>query len=131
MQYKRFNNKIVLRLEIGEDIIEKVLELAKLEHIKLASVTGIGACDYVKIGAFKVAEKKYYANEYNEEMEMTSLVGNLTTKDGVEYLHLHANFAGVNGNAVGGHLNCARVSATAEIFVDIVDGVVEREVNSV
>lgn len=48
MEYKRFDNDIVLRMNRGEEIITVLKEISTLENIKLATVQGIGACDHVK-----------------------------------------------------------------------------------
>ena len=42
------------------------------------------------------------------------------------YQHLHITVGDDQGNAFGGHLNEAIVSVTAEIFINIVDGAVDR-----
>ena len=39
MEYRRFGDKIVLRVQRGEDIVAKMLELIALEKIKLAEVS--------------------------------------------------------------------------------------------
>ena len=62
---------------------------------------------------------------------MTSLLGNATEKDGQTYLHFHAAFAKEDGSVVGGHLNEAVVSGTAEIFIRTAPGTIGRKVDPV
>ena len=79
------------------------------------------------LGLYKVNEKKYYSSEYKEEMEMTSLTGNISVKDNEPYLHFHANFGREDGSVVGGHLNKAVISATCEIIIHRINGVIGRK----
>ncbi len=62
----------------------------------------------------------------NEALEITSLVGSISTNKGEPYLHLHINLAREDMSVVGGHLIECRLSATCEMFVREIDGVVER-----
>jgi predicted DNA-binding protein with PD1-like motif len=55
------------------------------------------------------------------------LTGNITRKDGDVYLHIHIAASGEDGSVIGGHLNEARISATAEIFISKFNGNVERK----
>lgn len=126
MKYKRFDNTIVLRLEIGEEIVASIVEVAKKENIKLATVSGIGAVDNLTIGVFKPNDKKYYSNHFEGDFEVLSLNGNLSTMNNEVYQHLHIAVGNVQGQAFGGHLNEAVVSVTAEIFINIIDGEVDR-----
>lgn len=126
MKYKRFDNTIVLRLEIGEEIVASIVEVAKRENIKLATVSGIGAVDNLTIGVFKPNDKKYYSNHFEGDFEVLSLNGNLSTMNNEVYQHLHIAVGNVQGQAFGGHLNEAVVSVTAEIFINIIDGEVDR-----
>ncbi len=129
MEYKRFDNNIVLRVNIGEDIVESINKVAHLEKIKLASVTGIGAIDDLTIGIFKPSDKTYYENKFKEDLEVLALNGNITTKNNEVYIHLHISVGDEKGNAFGGHLNEAIVSVTAEIFIHIIDGEVDRKLD--
>jgi predicted DNA-binding protein with PD1-like motif len=61
--------------------------------------------------------------------EITSLIGNITTKEEEVYLHLHINFSNDRNNVFGGHLVRAIISATGEIFIHKINGQVEREFN--
>ena len=126
MEYKRFNNKIVLRIDRGEEIVEKLKEVALKENIKLASVSAIGACDFFVAGVYDVSLKKYFENEFKGAYEIVSILGSINTMNGKYYSHLHINCADKNGNCFGGHLNKVIVSATCEMMVDIIDGRVDR-----
>ena len=50
MEYKKFGNTLIVRLDRGEEIVERLLELARREHITLACVHGLGAADQVTVG---------------------------------------------------------------------------------
>ena len=129
MEYKRFDNTIFARIDKGEEILEQLKEIALQEHIKLASVSALGAINDFTVGVFKTAEKKYDANEFQGYYEITSLTGTITTKDGEFYAHLHMSAGDTEGRVLGGHLNEAVISATCELVLEIMDGTVERRLD--
>ena len=129
MEYRKFNNKIVLRIDKGEEILEKIKEVALKENIKLANINALGAVGEFTVGVFKTQEKKYYANEFNGDFEIVSLTGTINTMNGEFYSHLHMSAGDDKGQVFGGHLNKAIVSATCEMIINIIDGTVDREFN--
>ena len=42
MDYKRFNDTILVRMDRGEEILEQVKAVALKEHVTLASVQALG-----------------------------------------------------------------------------------------
>lgn len=127
MEYKRFDSTIIVRLDPGEDIVESLMDLVIKEDIDLGYISGLGAVNEVEIGLFSTEEKKYYSSTYKKDFEISSLHGNITKMDDKPYLHLHIIVSDINQNSLGGHLNRAIVSATAEIIVELVDGQVDRK----
>ena len=99
------------------------------EEIKLAKVTALGATNEFTVGVFKTKEKKYYANSFTGDFEIVSLTGSITTKQGELYNHIHMSVADQENKVYGGHLNYAKVSATCEMFIQVIEGKVEREFN--
>jgi len=129
MEYRRFSNMIVLRVDPGEEICGVLLDIAEKEHIDLAHISGLGAIDQFTTGVFDTGTKEYHANHFEGLFEIVSLTGSLTRKDGAPYLHAHLGAGDLEGHVFGGHLNEAYVSATAEIIVHVIDGKVNRRMD--
>ena len=87
---------------------------------------GIGAADHAVIGLYDVANRQYHKKELNGPMEISSLLGTVTRKDGAVYLHLHINLCNTEMQILGGHLNECRIGATGEIIVRTIPGQVGR-----
>ena len=125
MKYTQSGNTYLVVLEKGEEIVQSLTTFATQQGITCASVSGIGATDDAEMGVFDSFERQYYSKHLRAMAEITSLCGNLTQKDGQAYVHLHATLATMF-DVVGGHLNKAVVSATAEIFVQCFDVATNR-----
>lgn len=129
MDYRRFKDTIVARIDKGEEITEQVRVIAEREDIKLATVEALGALNDFTVGVFNTVEKQYYANRFQGPYEIVSLTGTISTKDGAFYQHLHLSAGDEKGVVYGGHLNQAMVSATCEMVIRVIDGQVDREMS--
>ena len=129
MDYKRFGQTIIARIDKGEEILEQLQVISEKENIKLASVSALGATNDITVGVFHTQEKKYYSNHFTGDMEIVSLTGTVSTMDGEYYAHLHMSAGDTEGHVVGGHLNKAVVGATCEMVINIIDGKVDRDFN--
>lgn len=128
MEYRKFSQGYVLRLDPGEEIVASLTRLVEQEQVQLGSVTAIGAANDVTIGIFSTQEKQYHARRYQGDYEISALVGNVTRKEGEPYLHLHITIGNpVTGEVHAGHLTSATISATLELFLQVWDGQVGRE----
>ena len=126
MEYRKFGDTYVVRMDRGEEILEQVKALALKERITLATVQALGAVNDFTVGVFKTDEKKYYSNAFQGSYEIVSLTGTINTMDGAFYCHLHMSAGDDQGRVVGGHLNRAVVSATCEMVVTVLPGTVDR-----
>ena len=126
MDYRRFGDTLIVRIDKNEEIVEQVRVLAEKEKIRLATVEALGAVDDFTVGVFFTNEKKYYSNRFQGAYEIVSLTGTISTMDGHFYQHLHMSAGDAKGNVKGGHLNSANVSATCEMVIRIIDGEVDR-----
>lgn len=126
MDYRKFNHAIIARIDKGEEVLDKLKEIALQENIKLASVSALGATNDFTVGVFKTTEKKYYSNVFTGDFEIVSLTGTINTMDGEFYAHIHMSAGNDKGQVFGGHLNRAIVSATCEVVINLIDGEVDR-----
>ena len=130
MEYRRYKDKIVLRLDKGDEITESILTVAGKEKIALAFVSGIGATDNFTVGVFNTDKKEYEKFCFNGgNYEINSLTGNITTLNKEPYLHLHITCTGEGCKVKGGHLINGVISLTAEIIITVIDGNAGRKFN--
>ncbi len=127
MKYKRMDRTYVVRIDLNEEIVESLGRLCEQEGIRLARVSAIGAANGGEIGVYDLASRTYHREELEEFMEITSLSGSVTTMEGKPYIHLHATLADANHAVHGGHVIRLRVGATCEMFVDVLEGSVDRK----
>ncbi len=129
MEYKRFNEKIIVRLDPGDELMSSLLNIAEKENILFANVSGIGGSNDVVLGVYDVEEKQYYKNRFNDRnYEIVSLVGNINRMNGEPYIHVHAVIGSPrSSHCEGGHLNEATISVTAEIVLDIIEAEIDRK----
>lgn len=126
MEYRKFEDTVIIRVDKGEEICRQLRLVADLEYIRLAQVQGIGAVRSIEAGVFDADKKYYYKNNFEGNYEIVSLTGTITSMEGECYPHLHILACDCSGNAVGGHLDRAIVSAAAELTVRIIYGSINR-----
>ena len=126
MEYRKFGNQIVVRMDRGEEILEQLAVIAGKEKIRLASVQALGAIDDFTVGVFHTKEKQYASNRFQGNFEIVSLTGTISTMNGAYYAHLHMSAGNEQGMVFGGHLNRAQISATCEMVITLIDGTVDR-----
>ena len=129
MQYKQFGSTYMIRIDLGEEILESLKEVCEAEHIRLGRVEAIGAADHAVIGVYDPAKKEYYPEQIDRFAEIASLNGSITAMEGKPYIHLHATLADQDHVIHGGHVLEMRVGATCEMFVTVFDGEVTRQKN--
>lgn len=79
MEYRRFENTIIARIDKGEEILEQVKIIALKENIRLASVQALGAVGRFTVGVFQT-DQKIYSPEFQGDFEIVSLVGTINTR---------------------------------------------------
>ena len=57
MKYKINNNKVFISLETGDEIIESITNVLKIEKIYSGMINGIGAISQVELGFYNIESK--------------------------------------------------------------------------
>lgn len=121
MHYKKCGEKVIIRLDTGEEIVDSLRKICKELNIKCGTISGIGATNKAVLGLLHLKTKKYQSQEFTGDHEIIPLSGNISTMNGEIYLHLHINLCNTKHESFGGHLTSALVSATCEIIIDVID----------
>lgn len=115
MDFRRADRTIVIRLDEGEEIVSSLRSFCAKEKVGSASVSGIGACRKAEIAHYDTGRKEYRKKTYEGMMEIVSLAGNISSKDGGPFPHLHISLGLPDFSLVGGHLVESVVNPTCEI----------------
>lgn len=129
MKYVNYNDKFIIRIDKGEELVSTLKNFCEKKHIKNGIITGIGATDKVVISIFDHKQKVYKKKTLKGTMEITSLLGNVSNKDKNAHLHLHINVSNNQLQVYGGHLDECYISTTCEIILEKVDGHISRKHN--
>ena len=127
MKYTEVSGGYVLKLEIGDEIIDSIVSFCKEKGIKSGVLSGIGAAEDLAILFFDREKKEYIPREFmGQSYEIVSMNGNISLLDGEPMAHAHIALGDADYNVFGGHLKSGIVSVTCEIALTMTDGHIER-----
>jgi hypothetical protein len=110
------------RLPHGADLLEALTELCREKSVTLGRVEAMGAVRSATIGYYDQSEWTYGFHEISEPLEILTLVGNVSLKDGEVMVHAHVTLAHEDGRAVGGHLAAGTPVFACEYVIEAFDG---------
>ncbi len=126
MRSQKFGNVYAVRIDRGEDIVEKLRELCGNENIRFAQVSAIGASEHAVLGVYDLEKREYARETVSGFCEITSLTGSVTSVNEAPYIHLHATLADQRHRIRGGHVLELTVGATCEMFIHVFEAAVGR-----
>jgi predicted DNA-binding protein with PD1-like motif len=126
MRNQKYENVYAVRIDKGEEIVEKLKELCRTENIRFAQVSAIGASEHAVLGVYDLAKQEYARESVSGFCEITSLSGSITTVNEAPYIHLHAMLADQQHQIHGGNLLELTVGAICEMFIRAIDTGVGR-----
>ena len=94
---------IVERFRRGDDVLDGLTRLAVDKHVVAGSFTAIGSVAKAEVG-FYVGNGQYSTISLHGPLEVLSCVGNVSSKQGVPFVHGHISLSDLQGKAYGGHL---------------------------
>lgn len=114
----RGKRQIILRMVDGEDLLSQLLSVS-VEGAVI--VGGVGMIRDARLGYWNGLA--YEEHVVTEPVELLALQGNIALRDGERMAHCHVTIARRDGTATGGHLMAATVANTAEIVLDLLEGI--------
>lgn len=115
--------RVVARLPHGADLFEEIRGMARRHGISAGQVWAIGAVQRARIAYYDQADKTYRELDRDEHLEIVSLIGNVSLRDGEPAVHAHAVFADARGQTWGGHVVPGCVVFACEVFMSEFTGV--------
>ncbi len=129
MRARKVDSRFFLRIDRGEEIVGTLTAFLDAERIAGGAISGIGAVEKATLQYYDIAAKQYYSRDFAEAMEIVSLLGNVSLKDGKPWPHLHVILSDTNFQCFGGHLASAIVGVTCELIIDQSDVAIERSLD--
>lgn len=104
--------------DTGDEVAAGLLAFAKEHRLAGSHFTAIGAFHDVTLGYFNWQKKDYQKIPVREQVEVLSLVGDISLDEkGEPKVHAHVVVGRSDGTALGGHLLEAHVRPTLEVVV--------------
>jgi len=120
-------DRYILRFDRGEEVLGSLTEFCRTEQIEAASFTAIGACREAVVSFYNLHAKKYEEHEIRENLEIISLIGNVSLLDNKQLVHAHVTLGDSSLQVRGGHAKRLLVSATCEMSLQKFKGYVSRK----
>lgn len=107
--------------------MERLEAFADEVRLQGARLTALGAFRRATLAYFDWSSKAYEEIPVEEQVEVTSLVGDVgRTEEGAVAVHVHCVLGRRDGSALTGHLMDGEVRPTLELFLDEGEGELTR-----
>jgi uncharacterized protein len=107
----------VLVLSTGDEAVNALTTFAVEQQLRASHFTAIGAFSRAVVAYFEWDRKQYRHITIDQQVEVLSLVGDVTIDAGQPKLHAHVVLGKADASAHGGHLVEGFVRPTLEVVV--------------
>jgi predicted DNA-binding protein with PD1-like motif len=109
---------IFAKMEPGEDVLGAIEDVARKHGVQSGQLSLIGAISQAKLGYYHRESAKYRDFTVDEDVEVVSCIGDISTHEGNLVVHAHMIVADEKGKCWGGHLlSGCTVSVTIELVI--------------
>ncbi len=126
MKHTHIGDRILVKLDRGEEVLGALTSLCQDHAITCASLSGIGAVRDAELGYYDLESLSYLTGTIPGICELVSLNGNVALVEGKPFVHAHASLGDRDLGLKGGHLVTATVAVTVEVFLEVGSARLER-----
>jgi len=126
MKSRQIDGNWLLRFELGDNLNEQIVVWANSNNVKSGFFHGLGGAIQVTLGFYSLAERQYHFIDIEEPLEIVSLHGNLSQKDGNLKIHAHGTVADSSFKTKGGHIKNMVTGPTLELLVTPFSQILQR-----
>ncbi|HYY90561.1 MAG TPA: PPC domain-containing DNA-binding protein [Candidatus Dormibacteraeota bacterium] len=131
MLFAKKRTGYVLRLEQGDDILKTIKKFGEAKRVRAAFFEGIGSLYKARLGHYDFQQTKTYKYEtFDEDLEILSLSGNMSTMNQQALPHAHATLGRRDFSVIGGHLEEGSLANMVEINLAQLPGKLEKAKDS-
>ena len=117
MQSAAFGDHYVIRLDEGEEVVERMLAWLTENHVQAGYFLAWGGFSRLKLKYYRVEERDYKERQLDQQVEVVSLLGNIALSDNGPIIHAHTTVGDDEFHTYSGHLAEGVVRPLLEIFV--------------
>lgn len=110
------------QLPHGVDLLDELTAIVKREDIRMGRLSAIGATMNATVAFYDQNTQTYNPLEFRGGMEILSLTGNISVRDGAPFVHAHIVLGDKEGKAFGGHLMKGTTVYALEVFIEEYEG---------
>jgi predicted DNA-binding protein with PD1-like motif len=114
-------------LEKGDETVGCLKRFALQHRLYAAQLTAIGAFERGSLGFYDLDRKDYLRNDFDEQVELVSLIGDVSLDGDEPKVHAHVTLGRRDGSTLGGHLLEGVVRPTLEVIVTESPGYLRRQ----
>lgn len=133
MKYKQLKEEgqkvYALIFDPGDELISELEKFSRENDLLASSFKAIGAFQKATLAFFDPETHDYLEIPINEQVEVLSLVGDVSTEEGQPKIHAHVVVGQRDGNARGGHILSAYVWPTLEVVLEETPDFLRRKVD--
>jgi predicted DNA-binding protein with PD1-like motif len=107
----------VVVLATGDEVVKALTAFATEQRLSASHLTAIGAFSKAVVAYFDWSTRQYHHVPIGEQVEVLSLVGDITRDGDAPKLHAHVVLGKADATAHGGHLIEAVVRPTLEVVL--------------
>jgi predicted DNA-binding protein with PD1-like motif len=104
-------------LETGEEVMNAIRSFAGEQQLRASQFTAIGAFSRAVVAYFDWPAKEYRRILFDEQVEVLSLLGDITFEEHRRNVHAHVVIGKADATAHGGHLFEGQVRPTLEMVM--------------
>jgi predicted DNA-binding protein with PD1-like motif len=112
----------VLRPAFGTDLLSELQSFVQEKGINLAWINGIGAVARATLRYYDQTAKSWKDIELEKQLEVISMVGNVSLLNGEPIVHAHVTLSDEEGRCYGGHLGANTVVFNMEVLMTTLSG---------
>lgn len=122
-------NQYLLRFDRGEEVVSALRQFCHHERIDGGFFHGLGACSHLKLAYYNLETKKYQEKEFNQDLEIANVTGNVAVMANDLIIHMHGTFSDESMKAVAGHVVAMKAGGTCEIMLTRFEQEINRKLD--